>query len=394
MTLLLRFDPSDPAVVDDPYPTYAKLRAAGRLARGTLGQFVVTRYRDVAMLLRSPQLSNEFPEAYRRFALGTGPTSEFLARVLLHRDPPRHRALRSMLGDVVQAQLPHLAHRANELASQLIDRALRRGSVFDAVIELANPLPFMVICDLLGVSTRDEAELRPHALALSRAFTVRADSDTRNAVDDAVIFLRRYFSEKLFGSHADTDSPLLSAARDFHLAGAALEEVLDNLVFLLFAGFETTTALISTASALLTRFPHVWEQLRSDPTLVSAFVEEVVRFDAPIQSRARRLVEPLCVDSQMLRPGRIALLLLGSANRDPEIFARADEFDMARRRNPHLGFGLGAHYCLGAQLARIEGAAVFGQLAQRCSAISLDAPTVRDHGSVFRAYASVRLRCG
>jgi cytochrome P450 len=392
MTLPPRFDPAAPENVEDPYPAYAALRAAGSAARGALGQVVVARYPDVASLLRSPRLSNEFPDEYRQLAVGPGPASEFLGRVLLHRDPPAHAPLRALLSQpLLKTRMSHWAERAEAITLELLEEAMRDGKL-DAATDLALPLPILMVCEILGVPIGERALVRPHAAALSRAFTLHASNEQRDAADRAVRFLREYLRQLLVDSSSGVQAHgLLSVAREACESGAQLDEVIDNLAFLFFAGFETTANLIATGAALLAQHPFTLAELRRDASLMPAFIDEVLRFDAPIQSRARRVVEPISVGDQPVRVGRIVLLLIGSANRDEQVFEHPDVFDIHRPRHPHLSFGAGGHYCLGAQLARLEAAALFGNLLQRCEALWADVPPTRDLTSVFRSYSRVPL---
>lgn len=390
MALSLRFDPADPALQEDPYPIYRALRAAGRTVRAGPGQIAATRYADVSALLRSSRLSNQFPEEYRHFAVGPGAASDFLNRILLHRDPPIHDGMRRMLSvPLVRARLPALAARIRSLAQSLMDEALQRTS-FDAVKAFALPLPIMVICEILGVPTADAAVVRHHAAALSLAFKLKTTDEERSRIDSSLLFLRDYV-KRLIVAPAAAESPttLVDAARTAHRGGADLPDIVDNLVFLFFAGFETTASLITTASNLLALHPAVFDELRSNPTLIDSFIDEVLRFDAPIQSRARMVVEPLVIGERTLRSGRVILLLIGSANRDPNVFVNPDQFALARRSHQHLSFGAGPHFCLGAALARIEAQALFTCLIRGCRSLQPSAPAVRDMSSVFRTYESV-----
>jgi cytochrome P450 len=392
-SLTPRFDPALLALADDPYPIYQELRAAGRIIRAGPGQIAVAQYPDVSTLLRSSRLSNQFPEEYRNFSVGQGPASDFLNRILLHRDPPVHGNLRRILGaPLARNHLPLLSQRIGCIVDSLLDRAFCSAS-FDAVPALAMPLPIMVICEILGVPAAEAHEIRESATALSLAFKLKATAEERVRVDRAVTFLRDYLRRHVLEvSQAQPASLLMSAARDAYHAGADLADIVDNLVFLFFAGFETTASLITTGSAVLAMQPAVFGQLREDPALIGNFVDEALRFDAPIQSRARLVTEPVVIAGRTIRAGRVILLLIGAANRDPQAFHAPDRFDLERRSPPHLSFGAGPHYCLGAQLAQIEALALFSALVRRCRVLALESAPVRDMSSVFRCYRSVVLR--
>ena len=166
------------------------------------------------------------------------------------------------------------------------------------------------------------------------------------------------------------------------------EELIDNVIFLLFAGFETTSSLIANGCAALLANDSELHRLKSDPSLVSSAIEEFLRYDAPIQSRLRLVREPVVIGDTTIRPGRLLLLLLGSANRDETRFADPDRLDITRRPNPHVSFGGGEHLCVGAALARIEAAAAFAHLL-RCRRVEPNGMAVRSIGRALRTYERV-----
>jgi cytochrome P450 len=391
--VLPRFDPQAPDVRHDPYPTYARLREAGALARGGPGQYYVTRAADVVRLLREDRLSNVIPPAYLRYALGEGPAAELLQRVLLHHDDPHHAAIRSAMSVAFsRSATAALGPAVDRTVAGMLDAMEGRGG-FDAVQDLAVPLPLAVICELLGAPAADQVEIRPRALDLSKAFAPLVSGPDRLAADAAVDWMRHYVTGLLAARRRTPGSDVLSAMQ---AAAAArrltIAELVDNAVFLFFAGFETTTNLLATGCAALLDHPAQCHRLVQDPALVPSMVEETLRFDAPIQSRARCVVEPVEVGGRRLRPGRVAILLLGSANRDPAAFEAPDRFDVGRRPNAHLGFGSGLHHCLGARLARLEAVTAFRELLARFGTLEAAGPAQRDPHSAFRAYASVPVR--
>ncbi|MYW89440.1 cytochrome P450, partial [Amycolatopsis rubida] len=213
----------------------------------------------------------------------------------------------------------------------------------------------------------------------------------RDAAIAAVHWLRGYVRGLLERAGDGPLSGVLAAGRD---AGLAAAEVVDNVIFLFFAGFDTTTNLIANGCAALLESPALLETLRGDPALAESAVEEFLRFEAPIQATARVVREPVEIGGRVLRARRLVLLLLASANRDERRFAAPDRIDLARSPNPHLSFSSGVHHCLGATLARIEGAAVFAQLAARRGRfVPAGPPRRRDHPS-FRGFARLPVRFG
>ncbi|RJL27218.1 cytochrome P450 [Bailinhaonella thermotolerans] len=377
-----RFDPHDPGLHDDPYPVYARLREAGPLCRGGPAQWVVTRYDEVAALLSDPRLGAELPEAYHRLSAGPGPAGDFVQRIMLYKDRPAHVRLRRLMGQGFSpGAVRRLRGRIGELADGLLAPALEAGRM-DAAEDLALPLPIMVVCELIGIPPGDRAEVRPRAFDLGRAIAASGDPAGREAADRAVVWLRDYIggllAERRVKPRDDLLSRLLSAQEGDDRLTAG--EIVDNVVFLFFAGFETTTSLLGTGCAALLGHPGVLDRLRDDPGLVPTAVEEFLRHDAPIQSRVRLVREPVTVGGRTLRPGRMLLLLIGSANRDERRFPDPDRLDPARSPNPHVSFGGGPHFCLGAALARAEGEIVFTRLARRVADIAPAGPPVRSPG--------------
>jgi cytochrome P450 len=381
------------AVLADPYPAYAELRQAGRLCRGGPAQWLVTRYADVASLLTDPRLAHEFPEQYHRFSAGDGPLSSFFDRIILDRDRPGHTRLRRLMGQalspgLVRAMRFHIATLVDELLAPVLE-----AGTMDAVTDIAFPLPVMVVCRLLGISADDRDEVRPYAINLGKAFAAVVPERERQLGSEAVVWLRAYIETLIDERRASPGDDLLSQMLAAEYAGDRLthEEIVDNAVFLFFAGFETTTSLVATGCAALLDHPDQAARLRAEPALVPAAVEEFLRYDAPVQVTARLVREPIELAGRTIKAGRVLVLMLGSANRDEAQFHDPEGLHVDRDPNPHLSFGGGIHYCLGAALARIEGAAVFGRLMRDCPRFEPAGTPVRSIGASFRSYSSVPL---
>jgi cytochrome P450 len=396
-----RFDAFGLGLAGDPYPGYAQLREAGPLCRGGPGQWLVPRYEEVHALLRDQRLAQfQFGDAYRLFprmalrdTLGDGPARTFTQHIVAGTDRPAHTALRGLLARAfTPRQVAALAGQVTSLIEELAGPAVRDGGL-DAVTGLAFPLPLLVLAELVGLPRTGHGELGRRLLALTRIFSPVIAADDRHAADDAVTWLRDYVGALFADRRADPRDDVLSALAVAHRAHQiGPEETVDNALFLLFAGFETSLNMIASGCALLAAHPAEWARLRADPELARTAVEEFLRFDAPTQLTGRIVAQPLTVAGRPLRPGRVVLLLLGSANRDDRQFPDPDRLDIGRDRNPHLSFGGGIHFCLGAALARMEGAAVFGWLARRCESLEPAGPPEREHGAALRAYTRVPLR--
>jgi cytochrome P450 len=391
-----QFQLHDIGLWDDPYPHYARARAAGRVLGGGPGQWVITHYEDVAALLRDPRLSHEFPEEYHRMAIGDGPANSFVRRIILNRDPPAHTLLRRVMSQVLSPRyVARLGEPIAAMASDLLEPAVERGRL-EVVEELAFPLPVMVACELIGVPAEDRPFIRHWAGELTKAFGVRLDSGERATADEAVTTLREYVDGMLrdrergrtpAGAGDDLASLLLAAIG--RTPEVSRDDVVDNVVFLFFAGFETTVNLIATGAWALLEHPGEQARLRTDRSLLRTAVEEFLRFDGPIPSTSRLVREDLVVAERKLRTGRVVHLLLGSANRDPLKFHDPDRLDLGRHPNPHLGFSGGPHYCLGAALARLESAAAFACLLDRCATLEPDGPARRRLDPSFRTLERV-----
>jgi hypothetical protein len=285
--------------------------------------------------------------------------------------------------------------RIEERVEHLIDGALEHRCI-DVVEDLAVPLQTAVAADLLGIPEADRAEVAHHATALGRAVILIpfVTAQRGNGESDAR-WLRRYVAglvaERRRDPAGDVISNLLAVAGS---EGEPLhdDEIIDNAVFLFFAGFETAINVVAAGCAALARHPAEGARLRSDPSLVPAAVEETMRYEAPIQWVTRITAAPVDIGGRTIKAGRVLLLLLGSANRDERHFRHPDVFDAGRWPNAHLSFGGGPHHCLGVHLARTEAAAVFGRLLARCTTVEpAGHADLRPHPNI-RGYARVPVR--
>ena len=384
----IRFDLTDPRLLADPYPAFARLRAAGGLATAGPGQWVVSRHADITALLRDSRLEKNFPEEYYRFSVGGDPElSGFLAGMNLgHRNRLASRVL-------VKALRPGLVRQLEDHMVQLIDELLepaaQRGHL-DIVDDLALPFPMMVICELLGIPPAERSEVWPRAATLVAAFSdvaFQAEKDVAAAVE-ALRWLRAYLGDRLRARDGDD---LLSRMRDTEDGGERLTgaEIVDNAITVFYAGFETSMGVVSNGVVELLRHPDQLARLRADPGLVPSALEEILRYEAPIQVTMRSPTEPLTIAGHRIRPGRVLYLLLGSANRDEERFDAPDRFDVGRDPNPHLSFGGGLFHCLGAALARAEGRAVLNRILARHIEFAFDSEPVRRPRFNFRSYERI-----
>jgi cytochrome P450 len=380
-------DLSTLASLDDPYSVLGELRLQSPIVKGTVPLvWGVTRHEEVSALLRDDRLSHEFPRPYISFQTGEGPAVDFFQNVLLNRDAPDHTRLRTLMGKAFRGlTVRKLYDHIDELVTELLRPALDRET-FDVVTDLASPLPVQVICELLGFPQVDRDDVRTNAAGMISIEPERIHPST--------VWMRDYVRNFIEERSADAEGDLLQrmlAAEDGEDAFTH-DEIIDNVLLLFFAGFETTTNLIANGCAALIENPDEMRRLWFDPTLAPTAVEEFLRYDPPLPFVNRLTREPMEIGGRMIKEGRVIALLIASANYDETVFARPEALDITRKPNPHLAFGGGIHHCLGAMLARLEGEIVFRRLAERTQSLEADGPPVRRQASAVRSFESVPVR--
>jgi cytochrome P450 len=296
---------------------------------------------------------------------------------------------------LAQTPIRSLHGRMEELVDELLAPALDSGRL-DAVADLALPVPVTVICELLGVPSADRDLVRPRAASLVKGFTTFVAREDRSEVHESVNWLRDYVGRLLEERRRCPGEDLLSLLAAAEDDGQSLtpDEIVDNAVFLFFAGFETTKNLIANACVAMLRHPDQAARLRRHPSLMPSAVEEFLRYDAPVQGAGRYTREPIEIGGRTIRQGRVLVLLLGSANHDERQFSDPARLDVGRQPNAHLSFGGGSHFCLGASLARVEGAIALGRLLERFATLEPAGDPVRLPLGNFRSYASVPIAAG
>ncbi|MBV9447195.1 MAG: cytochrome P450 [Streptosporangiaceae bacterium] len=383
------FDPVDPAFLEDPYPCYAQIRDAGPLVRLGPTQWVTGRHAQVTRLLRDPRLRNEWPEPFQRMRLGDGEVKDFLLRLMLYREGTDHTQLRRFLSAIMHATpAAELRSYVARVSDQQIRGALESGRL-EVMDDLAFPVPLAAACELIGVPDEDRPMIKAWGIELIKAFAVVLSEPDRPLANTAITELRNYFRGSLRGR--DPKLAAIAAALGGTAASGPLrhDELVDNVIFLLVSGFTTTVHLIATALAILLDHPGVIAQLRDDRSLLHGAVEELLRYDAPLQHISRLAVEIVDVDGQKIRPGRVVHLLLGSANHDERQFASPERLDIRREPNPHVSFGTGLHACLGAGLGRLELTTLLDRLLSQCRILEPGGTAVRRPMQVFRTYSRI-----
>ena len=377
----LGFNPFDPAFRVDPYPTYRRLHAEDPVHKTPFGMLVLTRYRDCVAILRDPRTSSDASNSnmYKAFMAGRDPEEVFGAlagmRPFLFMDPPDHTRLRGLVQKAFTPKtVENLRPRIQELVDDLMAAALEQGSM-EVIEDLAYPLPVRVITEMLGVPHEDHDTFKGWSKELAGALDpdFATPEDVAQRRESAAAAFVEYFQGLIAERRRTPRADLLSALIAAEDEGNKLseKELLSTLILLLVAGHETTVNLIANGVLALARNPDQLKRLRDDPTLVRTAVEEVLRYDPPVQFTARVALDDIDIDGTMLGKGDQAIVLVAAANRDPEQFPDPDTFDVGRQENRHLAFGLGAHFCLGAPLARLEGQVALEALATRVDDLAI-----------------------
>ena len=386
------YNPLSPRMAQDPYPEYAVLRERSPVHRSRLmNAWVFSRYADVDTVLRD----------HRRFS--NDPRKRTLSRrqqatlpdpgdyTMLFLDPPDHTRLRALVN---KAFTRRAVNALEPLIRRLMDTLLDDvdPSGFDLMEAVAVPLPVIVIAEMLGVPPEDRARFRTWSNRRARLLEPTISPRERAAGTEAGEALDEYFVPIIQARRAEPESDIVSALAQAEEEGDVLteREMLNMLRLLLVAGNETTTNLIGNGMLALLRNPEELERLRTDPTLIPSAVEELLRFDSPVQTDFRGALEDCEVNGAPVRRGDNIVLLIGSANRDPEAFEEPDRLDVGRSESSHISFGRGAHHCIGAPLARLEGRIVLEVLLERFSAMRLldERPAYRG-GVVLRGLESL-----
>jgi cytochrome P450 len=377
------FNPMDPEFVADPYPMYHRLRAEDPVHHSPLGFWVLTRYPDVLAMLRDPRLTKEPIAAFvaARFGVAVPPG---LGLSMLDRDPPDHTRLRGLVSKAFTPRaLERLRPEIQQIVDGLLDEARDRGSM-DLIEEFAYPLPVRVICEMLGVPVKDHERFKGWGLDIARgldAIMLPPDSPVGQRSVSGRRALAEYFRELIAERRAAPRDDMLSALIAAEEAGDKLseEELLATCILLLVAGHETTVNLIGNGTLALLRHPAELQKLRDNPGLIGSAVEELLRFDGPVQRTARIPSEDITIGGQTIGKGEMVMPFLGAADRDPTQFPDPDRLDITRSDNRHIAFGMGIHFCLGAPLARMEGQIAINTLLARLPRLTLatDQPRFR-----------------
>ncbi|MEU3691008.1 cytochrome P450 [Streptomyces narbonensis] len=384
------YDPWSPEFVADPYPAYARLRAAGRAHwHGPTRQWLIPHYEDVSALLRDRRLGRTYTHRFTHEEFGREapaaahePFHTLNDHGLLDLEAADHTRIRRLVSKAFTPRtVENLAPTVRRLAAGLVGDLVAAGGG-DLLASVAEPLPVAVIAEMLGVPEDDEerGRLRPWSAAICGMFELNPSEETARRAVAASIEFSDYLRELIARRRKSPGDDLISSL--IAVEELTEQEMISTCVLLLNAGHEATVN--TTVNGWWTLLKH---GVRPDPEKLSTAVDELLRYDTPLQMFERWVLDDIEVGGQVIPRGSEVALLFGSANRDPARFGpTADELDLTRADNPHITFGAGIHYCLGAPLARLELEAVFGELLRRAPDLRLAAEPVWKPGYVIRGF--------
>jgi cytochrome P450 len=387
-------DLTDPAVVADPYPAFARARQAAPVQwHDGLGLWLAFTHPEANAVLRDRRLG--------RIWRDREPDERFASFNLIHRnailemEPPHHTRLRRLISTAfARGHVERLRPWVEELARRLVGDLLEEcaGSRPVDLLTMAEQLPVAVIAELLGVPEADRPLLRPWSNAIVKMYeydrTRQREEAAERAADEFVTYLRGLAAERRQHPGDDLVSHLVGV-RDAEGDRLTEDELVTTCILLLNAGHEATVNVTANGTLALLRHPDQLARLREDRSLLPTAIEELMRFDSPLQLFERTATEDVAIGGITVAAGQKIAALLGSANHDPAAFHRPAELDLGRTENPHISFGAGVHFCIGAPLARVELQAAFGALLDRTSSLELGGEPVRRPEFVIRGLASL-----
>jgi cytochrome P450 len=369
------FNPWDENFRADPYPHYRPLLVGPpRVLDMGYKLALAARYADVrAILMDHATFSSVLPKG-----MGFDEQTKIFGDVptMLGSDPPTQTRLRRLVSrDFTPRRIRDLEPRIREIAKNLIDAAERKGE-FDVMADLANPLPVMVISDLLGVPPEEYQQFKNWSDKIVEADNTLPGMPIPDEIKNAFTELRSYFVAEIARRRKNPGTDLVSALVAAHDESEALnaDELLQFLVLLLLAGNETTTNLIGNGMLALGRNPAAMAALRSKPELMRGAIEEMLRYDGPVQATFRTATKDAVIGGTPIAAGMGTFVIIAAANRDPAQFKDPEKFDITRTPNDHVAFGEGIHFCIGAPLARMEGSIAIGSALERFPHLRLKNP--------------------
>jgi cytochrome P450 len=370
---------------EDPYPLYRYLHATAPVQwNDVLEAWTLARYADVVFSLTDPRFSAE-----RTIQPAD---SSWVVRSMLVSDPPHHTRLRALVQKAFTPRMiDQLRPRIMTIVGELLERIARRDRQVDLIADLAYPLPVVVIAELLGVPPEDRSVFHDWSSLLAASLDPLVSPELMARVFPAREALHTYLRGIIAQRRREPRLDLISALVSVEERGEVLSEpeLVVMCTLLLIAGHETTVNLIGNGMLALLRHPEQLERLRRSPELIGTAVEELLRFDSPVQMTGRLVTAPVDIGGQLMPAGDFVLPLLGAANHDPATFADPEKLDIGRNPNPHVAFGRGIHFCLGAPLARVEGQLAIGALVRRFPKLTLAGEPERRKQITLRGLSSL-----
>lgn len=371
------YDLTSSAFIEDPYRTYEELRRKDPVHRMRLVEaWALTRYEDVQDVLID----------HKRFTNSERNYDYMQYRTFLDLDPPDHTRLRGLVSKAFTPRaVRELGPRIQGLVDELLDAVAGKDRI-DLISDFAFPLPVIVIAEMLGVPAEDRARFREWSDDIALSVNPLLNSEQIERVQQATEELFDYFEGIIEQRRQAPQNDMISALLAAEEEGDRLthEELLSTLMLLLVAGNETTRNLIGNGMLALLKSPAQLQRLRDHPELLDSAINELLRFDSPVQIDSRNAIDDVEIGGKRIAAGQRILAIVGAANRDPQVFANPDELDIGRDEVSHLSFGRGIHYCLGSPLAILEGRIAFTSLLERFSSIRLASDPVFKEQIVLR----------
>ena len=379
---------------DDPYRYYAALREQQPVHPLEAGSFFLSRYDDVVAVYRDARASSDKKLEFKP-KFGDSPLYEHHTTSLVFNDPPLHTRVRAlMMGALNQRAIARMEAGVTRLVEGLLDGFSREVDFIDA---FAARIPVEVIGNLLDIPGGERGPLRAWSIAILSGLEPKPSAGVLERGNRAVVEFKDYLArlvDERRRNPGDPESDVLTRLIQGEKSGERLTELelYHNCIFLLNAGHETTTNLIGNGISLLLSNPGQLELLRNNPALLPTAIEEMLRYDGPIQLNNRRLTAPLTLGGTTLPEGAFVTLGIGAANRDPRQFPQAERFDVARKPNRHVAFGHGDHACAGMNVARMEARVAFSRLLSRFRRLEPAGVPERDRRIRFRGWLKLPLR--
>lgn len=392
------FQPGTPGFYANPHVLYRALRERDPVhAVPGSSSWLVTRYEDVAHVLKDARFGKRMDHSGPppEIEADIRPAVELLNRFMLFRDPPDHTRLRGLVSKAFTPRMIELlVPRIQAITDELLEEIATREEA-ELVADFAFPLPVIVIAEMLGVPAGDRQKFKDWSNLVACLIDFNASRslfvEGSQVVQELTEYLRGIVAERRRSPQNDLISALIRAEENEQKLTE--EELIASCVLLLVAGHETTVNLIANGVYTLLTHPEQHALLLEKPELIPGAVEEILRYESPVQMTSRLAQTDVIIGSRTITRGQEVLVSLGAANRDPAVFAEPDRFDITRQPNPHLAFAAGIHYCLGAALARMEGQVAIGSLLRRFPNLALAEPEVTWKESVvFRSLQSLKVR--